>query len=184
MAEINDQEECHTTVKARTPTKVVVPKCPRAKLGGLKQYAFFHTNSFVGADPIPQGPPTDPPIHSAVIRAIINQASKLIQEGQGHISNEALICQEYENCSEYNVTVHRLKHHLTIAKLLYTQQECLVALMQECKVSPVAKLLLVYDKDLSPPWLLSEDNIDALPSATAFKCEDTFPICGTQATTI
>jgi hypothetical protein len=59
---------------------------------------------------------------------------------RGHLSNEALICQEYENCSEYNITVHRLEHHLTITKLLYAEQERLVALMQECKVSPVAEL--------------------------------------------
>jgi hypothetical protein len=86
------------------------------------------------------GPPTDPPIRSAAIRAVIDQASRLNQDGQGHLSNEALILQEYENRSEYNVTVHRLEHHLTITKLLYAEQECLVALMQERKVSPVAEL--------------------------------------------
>jgi hypothetical protein len=83
---------------------------------------------------------TDPPICSAAIRAVIDQASRLIQDSQGHLSNEALICQEYENRSEYNITVHRLEHQLTIAKLLYTEQERLVALMQERKVSPVAEL--------------------------------------------
>jgi hypothetical protein len=83
---------------------------------------------------------TDPPIRSAAIRAVIDQASRLIQDGQGHLSSEALIRQEYKNCSEYNITVHRLEHHLTIAKLLYAEQERLVALMQEHKVSPVAEL--------------------------------------------
>lgn len=86
------------------------------------------------------GMATDPPIRSAAIRAVIDQASRLIQDGQGHLSNEALIRQEYENRSEYNVTVHRLEHHLTIAKLLYAEQERLVALMHERKVSPVAEL--------------------------------------------
>jgi hypothetical protein len=86
---------------------------------------------------------TVPPIRLAAIRAVIDQASMLIQDGQGHLSNEALIRQEYENCSEYNITVHCLEHHLTITKLLYAEQERLVALMQERKVSPVAKLLSV-----------------------------------------
>jgi hypothetical protein len=86
---------------------------------------------------------TDLPICSAAIRAVIDQASRLIQDGQGHLSNEALIRQEYENHSEYSVTVHRLEHHLTITKLLYAEQERLIALMQERKVSPVAELPLV-----------------------------------------
>ncbi|KAJ7884621.1 hypothetical protein B0H14DRAFT_3432347 [Mycena olivaceomarginata] len=131
-------------------------------------------NSFVEADPDSQGMAIDLPIHSAAIRAVIDQASRLIQDGQGHLSNEALIRQEYENHSEYNVTVHRLEHHLTITKLLYAEQERLIALMQEHKVSPVAELPSVYDEELLPPWLLSEEDIDALPSPTASEYEEAF----------
>ncbi|KAJ7302591.1 hypothetical protein DFH08DRAFT_977716 [Mycena albidolilacea] len=168
MAEINDQEEHRANVKTKGSGKV--SKASKGKAGRAETAMKIvektnpteatqvaaepnsvrckrrRANSFVEADPDSQGPATDPPIRSAAIRAVIDQVSRLIQDSQGHLSNEALIRQEYENRSEYNVTVHRLEHHLTIAKLLYAEQERLVALMQERKVSPLAELLSVYDE--------------------------------------
>ncbi|KAJ7309501.1 hypothetical protein DFH08DRAFT_823439 [Mycena albidolilacea] len=183
MAEINDQEERRTTVKTKASGKA--SKASKGKAGRAETSNAYakamkivkktnpteaaqvaaepnsvrrkhrRANSFVEADPDSQGVQT-------------------CSRWPGHLSNEALICQEYENRSEYNVTVHRLEHHLTIAKLLYAEQERLVALMQECKVSPVAELPLVYDEGLLQHWLLSDEDIDALPSPTTSEYEEVF----------